>query len=73
MELVVQYQPNNYMALYHAGMSNYVLGHLPKAISQLERFRKLYKRGDFFGKQADKAIERMRAGEGPDAPNPGAH
>jgi hypothetical protein len=38
MRLVVEYQPDNYMALYHAGMSEYILGHADSPRASLERF-----------------------------------
>ena len=44
MRLVVEYQPENYMALYHAGMSEYILGHTDLARTQLERFLEIYTR-----------------------------
>jgi hypothetical protein len=41
MRLVVEYQPDNFMALYHAGISEYMLGHLDYARTHLERFLEL--------------------------------
>ena len=42
MELVIEFQPDNYMALYHAGMSEYVLGQPDPAAKHLRRFLELY-------------------------------
>jgi tetratricopeptide (TPR) repeat protein len=46
MELVVQYWPNHYMALYHAGMAEYRLGELRQARQNLEMFLREYKNED---------------------------
>jgi hypothetical protein len=46
MELVVGYQPDNYMALYHAGISEYMLGQRDLAKKNLSAFLELYKEND---------------------------
>lgn len=46
MELVVRYQPYNYMALYHAGISEYMLGQGDLARKNLSAFLGLYKEND---------------------------
>ena len=46
MRLVVEYQPDNYMALYHAGMSEYMLGQIDFARTHLEQFIELYQPED---------------------------
>jgi hypothetical protein len=46
MELVVGYQPDNYMALYHAGISEYMLGQRDLAKKNLSAFLELYKQND---------------------------
>ena len=46
MRLVVEYQPNNYMALYHAGMAEYSLGHNDVARDMLRRFVAIYHQED---------------------------
>jgi hypothetical protein len=46
MELVVGYQPDNYMALYHAGISQYMLGERELARKNLTAFLELYKEND---------------------------
>jgi serine/threonine protein kinase len=42
MELVLKYWPQNYMAMYHAGMSAYALGDLPLSKQRLTDFLKTY-------------------------------
>lgn len=48
MRLVVKYQPNNYMALYHAGMAEFNMGDMRLAKLHLERFLGLYKQNDMW-------------------------
>jgi hypothetical protein len=45
----VSYQPQNYMALYHAGMSEYILGQMDLAKTHLTRFLDLYHSEDGWG------------------------
>lgn len=52
MELVVEFWPNNYMALYHAGASRHQLGDPQGAAPYLERFLKEYKRDDGWTRSA---------------------
>ncbi len=59
MDLVLRYWPQNYMALYHAGMSAYVLDEYPKAQTHLERFLRIYRRQDSWAKKAQSALDRM--------------
>ena len=61
MRLVLEYQPNNYMALYHAGMAEWILGDHERALAHLTAFRRLYRENDFFGSNADKALRAMGA------------
>ena len=42
MELVLEYWPNQYMALYHAGMSEYALGQPGLARQHLTSFLQYY-------------------------------
>lgn len=42
MELVVEFWPNHYMALYHAGMSNHLLHHPDRARAYLTAFLEHY-------------------------------
>jgi hypothetical protein len=59
MRLVLDYQPDNYMALYHAGMAEYTLGDHERARTHLTAFRRLYATNDFFGVSADSALRAM--------------
>jgi tetratricopeptide (TPR) repeat protein len=60
MELVVDYWPDNYMALYHAGMSEYALGQTALARSHLESFLSLYHQDDGWTRNARDALARLR-------------
>ncbi|HKN69140.1 MAG TPA: hypothetical protein VJW73_22825 [Gemmatimonadaceae bacterium] len=46
MELVIDYWPNHYMALYHAGMAEYMLGQRELAKKNLTEFLQLYHEND---------------------------
>ena len=59
MDLVLRYQPENFQALYHAGMSAHDLGKAEKAREQLTRFLELYRADDFFTQNARKALEEL--------------
>lgn len=61
MRLVVEYQPQNYMALYHAGMSEYILGHADLARTNLERFLAIYGAEDGWRANARTVLERLNA------------
>jgi hypothetical protein len=61
MRLVVEYQPENYMALYHAGISEYILGHPDFARSHLERFLAIYQSEDGWRANAKTVLARLRA------------
>ncbi len=43
MELVVEFWPNHYMALCHAGDASFEVGDAPRARDYLERFLQEYK------------------------------
>ncbi len=62
MDLVIRYWPENYMALYHAGMSAYVLDDYPKAKTHLEKFLDIYQRQDGWTNKAKYALSRMEQG-----------
>jgi len=62
MELVLEYQPNNYMALYHAGMSEYALGQLESAAEHLRRFLQLYSDRDGWRSNAVEVLGRLSSG-----------
>ena len=46
MELVVEFWPNNYMALYHAGASQYQLGQFERAKVNVTAFTGVYTAAD---------------------------
>lgn len=60
MELVIDYWPNNYMALYHAGMSEYALGQGASARLHLESFLTLYHEHDGWRRNALDVLQRLR-------------
>lgn len=62
MDLVLRYWSDNYMALYHAGMSAYVLNDYPKAQTHLEEFLRVYQRQDGWTNKAKAALSRMERG-----------
>ena len=59
MALVIDYQPDNYMALYHAGMSGYVLGQPEAARTHLRRFLELYRQADGWRSNALDVLSRL--------------
>jgi hypothetical protein len=52
MQLVLKYQPDNFMALYHAGMSEYILNDLPLAKQHLQKFLEIYRQEDSWRQNA---------------------
>jgi len=62
MELVIEFQPDNYMALYHAGMSEYVLGQPDRAAQHLRRFLELYQSKDGWRSNATEVLQRLSQG-----------
>ena len=61
MRLVVSYQPRNYMALYHAGMSEYILGQMDLAKTHLTQFLDLYRSDDGWRSNALDVLRRLDA------------
>jgi hypothetical protein len=61
MRLVVSYQPDNYMALYHAGMSEYILGQMDFARMHLRKFLDLYHDPDGYRSNAVEVLQRLDA------------
>ncbi len=59
MQLVVDYWPNHYMALYHAGMAEYSLGQPALARTHLERFLEHYSPDDGWRRNAIEVLERL--------------
>jgi serine/threonine-protein kinase len=62
MKLVLEFWPDNYQALYHAGMSEYALGRPSEARPLLEKFLLLYTQEDGFTRAARRAIQRIQYG-----------
>jgi tetratricopeptide (TPR) repeat protein len=61
MRLVVHYQPDNYMALYHAGISEFMLGQLDFARTHLEQFLAIYQSEDGWRSNARDVLGRITA------------
>jgi hypothetical protein len=61
MRLVITYQPDNYMALYHAGMSEYILGQMDLARTHLRQFVALYSSEDGWRSNALDVLRRLDA------------
>lgn len=59
MDFVVQYQPDNYMALYHAGMSQFIIGEYEKSGVNMRRFLEIYKSNDHWRKNGEKVLRRL--------------
>ena len=61
MALVVEVWPENYMAVFHAGMAEFALGHDTNARAQLERFLEMYPQKDVWRQRAEKALADIAA------------
>jgi hypothetical protein len=59
MELVVDYMPTHYMALYHAGMSEYMLGQRDLAKRNLTAFLNNYSPADGWRSNATDVLKRL--------------
>lgn len=59
MELVVDYWPTHYMALYHAGMSEYMLGQHDLAKKNLTEFLQQYREDDGWTSNAKDVLRRL--------------
>ncbi len=57
MEMVVEFWPNHHMALYHAGMSAYVLGRGDAARGYLQQFLHYYDLDDGWVRNANKVLQ----------------
>jgi hypothetical protein len=64
MELVLEHWPNNYMALYHAGMSEYSLGQSALAETHLRAFLTMYTAEDGFTGNARQALQSIEKANG---------
>jgi len=56
MRLTIEYQPDNYMALYHAGISEHILGEYSMSRQHLVRFLELYHEDDFYSRKAKEVL-----------------
>lgn len=59
MALVVSYQPDNYMALYHAGMAEFATGERRLAKKHLTRFLALYSQEDGWRSSAQGTLRQI--------------
>jgi hypothetical protein len=62
MELVVEFWPNHYMALYHAGAARYEVGDQARAKGYLERFLVEYSVEDGWRSSAKGMLEAIESG-----------
>ena len=62
MELVVEFWPNHYMALYHAGTARFEAGDAPRAKDYLECFLQEYKIEDGWQTNAREMLFRINDG-----------
>ncbi len=62
MELVVEFWPNHYMALYHAGISQYTLGNHDRARIHLRKFLEYYDQNDGWTRNARTVLEELGDG-----------
>jgi hypothetical protein len=63
MQMVAEFQPDNYMALYHAGMSYYATGNPDLARSHLEGFLRLYDVDDGWKTNAIRVLKQLEREE----------
>ncbi|MFI5209454.1 MAG: hypothetical protein ACHQ2E_03325 [Gemmatimonadales bacterium] len=61
MELVVEFWPNHYMALYHAGASEFDLGQGDLARQHLESFLQYYHENDGWRSNAIDMLQKLGA------------
>jgi hypothetical protein len=59
MLLVVELQPDHYMAAFHAGMAEFALGHDDVARVQLDKFLTLYQAHDMWRQRAETALQQI--------------
>jgi serine/threonine protein kinase len=62
MELVLKYWPQNYMAMYHAGMSAYALGDIPLSKRRLTDFLNTYQAVDGWTNNARTVLAKIDRG-----------
>jgi hypothetical protein len=76
MELVAEFWPQNYQAIYHAGIAAYEKRDDERAKRHLTRFLEMYKRNDGFGKKAKRVlgiIEQFEKDDATERPRLSAH
>lgn len=61
MELVIEFSPDNYMALYHAGASEFALGQPEAARRNLTRFLSIYQQNDGWTSNASGMLAKLGA------------
>lgn len=61
MWLVVEFWPQNYMAVFHAGMADFALGRDDAARTQLENFLQMYAQQDVWRARAERALAAIGA------------
>lgn len=61
MRLVAELWPENFMAVFHAGMAELALGNDAAAREQLERFLAMYERRDVWHRRAEQALAQISA------------
>ena len=59
MELALKYWLENYMEIYHAGMSAYVLVQHEKALTHLEAFLQIYQNNDGWTQSVAQVIDNI--------------
>lgn len=59
MNLVLKYWPENYQAVYHAGMSEFALKQYSESKVHLNKFLTMYKNNDYFHQTAVKTLEQL--------------
>ena len=62
MELVLEFWPGNFQALYHAGIAEYAQGDTTRARERLAQFLELYNQPDSFTATAKLVLERIDKG-----------
>jgi hypothetical protein len=65
MRLVLEYWPDNYMALYHAGMSEFATKDFASARMHLKRFLVIYKKSDGFTASATRVLAELSGSPSP--------
>lgn len=63
MALVAEFWPDNYMAVFHAGMAEFALGRDDAARIQLQRFLTMYRADDVWRNRAIRALAAIDAHE----------